>query len=100
MNEFSFQLCLNNPAVCDNKEQLIAMCQQKLDSKDDKNCLNCCAFIQFANDVPKDGIVELKLMFTKNFPHRKYTSSKAVRHLMQLPVIIIGLALGCCGSQN
>ena len=65
-----------------------------------KNCLNCCAFIQFANDVLKDGIVELKLMFTKNFPHMKYTSSKAVRHLMQLPVIIMELALGGPGSQR
>ena len=33
MNECSFQLCLNNPALCDNKEQLIAMCRQKLDSE-------------------------------------------------------------------
>ena len=33
MNEYSFQLCLNNPTLCDNKEQLIAMCRQKPDSE-------------------------------------------------------------------
>ena len=49
-----------------------------------ENCLNCCSFIHFANDVLKD---EVKLAFTKNFPHMKYTSSKAVRHFMQLSVI-------------
>lgn len=54
-----------------------------------KNCSNCCAFILFANDVLKDGVVELKFAFTKNFPHMKYISSKAVRLLMQLPIIII-----------
>lgn len=72
----------------------------KHEQNDDKNCSNCCAFILFANDVLKDGVVELKLAFTKNFPHMKYISSKAVRLLMQLPIIIMELALSGPGSQR
>lgn len=64
-------------------------CQMKHEQNGAKNCSNCCAFILFANDVLKDGVVELKFAFTKNFPHMKYISSKAVRLLMQLPIIII-----------
>ena len=71
----------------------------KHEQNGDKNCSNCCAFILFANDVLKDGVVELKLAFTKNFPHMKYISSKAVRLLMQLP-IIMELALSGPGSQR
>ena len=53
-------------------QQFIHARKEYCRNKHDKNCLNCCTFIQFANDVLKDGIVELQLAFTKNFPHTKF----------------------------
>lgn len=33
MNKASFEQCLNNPALCNNKQQLMDMCGQKLDKE-------------------------------------------------------------------
>ena len=33
MNKASFELCLDNPALCNNKQQLMEMCRQKLDQE-------------------------------------------------------------------
>ena len=33
MNKASFELCLNNPALCNTKQQLMDMCRQKLDKE-------------------------------------------------------------------
>ena len=33
MNKASFELCLNNPALCNNKQQVMDMYRQKLDKE-------------------------------------------------------------------
>ena len=51
-------------------------------------------------EVHQGGIVELKPYFMRSFPHIKYVSTKAVRLLMQLPLIIIEVELQGPGSQR
>ena len=67
---------------------------------DFQTCLQWCGFVQFTQDVCDAGIVELKVSFTKNFPRVKYSSTKAVRLLMQLPLIIMEIASEGPGFQR
>ena len=55
-------------------------------------CSQCKGLISFSQDVISYGIVELKAAFVKHFPKVKYISSKAIRQLMQLPLIIMEIA--------
>lgn len=48
-------------------QQFIDARKEYSQNKHDKNCLKFCAFIQFANDVLKDGIVDLKLLSLRIF---------------------------------
>lgn len=53
-----------------------------------------------AKDVLEGGIVELKPLFQRHFVGVDYSSQKAVRRLMQLPVAIVQLQLKGPGSQK
>ena len=63
-------------------------------------CSQCEGLISFAHDVINNGIVELKAFFIKHFPKVKYISSKAVRLLMQLPLIVMEIAPEGPGSKR
>ena len=53
-----------------------------------------------AKDILSKGIAELKPLFQAHFPGAAYSSQKAVRRLMQLPVAIVMLQLKGPGSQK
>ena len=48
----------------------------------------CESLINAAKEILKDNISQLALVYKKHFNHLQYKSDKAVRQLMQLPVVI------------
>ena len=64
-----------------------------------ENCSKCIGLLGSARDVLELGIVELSILFKKHFPDINYVASKAVRRLMQLPVVVVCLKLKGPGSQ-
>lgn len=64
------------------------------------NCGDCSKLVACARDIVRKGIVELKPLFKMHFPETIYSSKKAVRRLVQLPVAIVTLQLKGPGSQK
>lgn len=64
------------------------------------SCKECIHLVASAKDILEGGIVELKPLFQRHFVGVDYSSQKAVRHLMQLPVAIVQLQLKGPGSQK
>lgn len=48
----------------------------------------CRSLINAAEEIERQNIFQLALVYQKHFNHRQYKSDKAVRQLMQLPVAI------------
>ena len=53
-----------------------------------KNCMECPALTNIASQILQKGIVKVSQVFKMQFPSSKYQSEKAVRRMMQLPVVI------------
>ena len=54
-----------------------------------KDCSQCLPLIQLANKILEHGICQMSNLFQTLFPNVKYQSDKAIRKLMQLPVVIL-----------
>lgn len=65
-----------------------------------KECSQCLPLIQLANEILEHGICQVSNLFQTLFPNVKYQSDKAIRKLMQLPVVIFELELQGPGSQK
>ena len=52
------------------------------------NCMDCPALTNLASEILRKGIVKVAEVFKMQFSSSKYQSDKAVRRLMQLPVVI------------
>ena len=59
------------------------------------SCSECSKLISAAKQVNDNGIVPLKTLFTSHFlsPNAKYKSDKAIRRIIQLPVVIFPLQI-------
>ena len=53
-----------------------------------EQCVECHALINMALHISQKGIVKVSDVYKSQFPEKKYQSDKAVRRLMQLPVVI------------
>ncbi|XP_068761299.1 uncharacterized protein [Montipora capricornis] len=53
-----------------------------------EQCVECDALINMALHISQKGIVKVFDVYKSQFPEKKYQSDKAVRRLMQLPVVI------------
>ena len=53
-----------------------------------EQCVECDALINMALHISQKGIVKVSDVYKSQFPEKKYQSDKAVRRLMQLPVVI------------
>lgn len=53
-----------------------------------EQCVKCDALINMALHISQKGIVKVSDVYKSQFPEKKYQSDKAVRRLMQLPVVI------------
>lgn len=65
-----------------------------------RNCQECRKRLNCANDILHYGVIDVKTVYCKHFPETKYISNKAVRRLMQLPVVVFTLTLQGPGSQR
>lgn len=81
-------------------EKFIAARKEYCWRKHGQDCLKCLGLVQFSRYVHQGGIVELKPYFMRRFLRIKCVSTKAVRLLMQLPLIIIEVELQGPGSQR
>ena len=65
-------------------------------------CSQCKGLISLCSQdvISYFGIVELKAAFVKHFPKVKYITSKAIRRLMQLSLIIMEIAPDGHGSKK
>ena len=53
-----------------------------------EQCVECDALINMVLHISQKGIVKVSDVYKSQFPEKKYQSDKAVRRLMQLPVVI------------
>ena len=53
-----------------------------------EKCTECSALNKMASHILQEGIVKVCDLYKRQFPSHKYQSDKAVRRLMQLPVVI------------
>ena len=56
-----------------------------------KHCSACPPLMNIASHIVQEGIVKVSEVYKREFPATKYQSDKAVRRLMQLPVVILKL---------
>ena len=65
-----------------------------------QTCVKCQQLILLAEMIRDEVFCELSSLYRKIFPNLKYQSDKAIRKLMQLPVVIFKLQLHGPGSQK
>lgn len=63
-------------------------------------CTECKALAECAIDISECGVTSLRKVFCKHFPKSKYISNKAVRRLMNLPVIIFDTKTKLVGADR
>ena len=63
-------------------------------------CPKCSGLVSFAQAIETNGIVAVASTFRECFPKSKYESGKAVRMLMQLPLMIVELSVNGPGTQR
>ena len=54
-------------------------------------CSACLPLMNMASHIIQEGIVKVSEVYKREFPATKYQSDKAVRRLIQLPVVILKL---------
>ena len=65
-----------------------------------QTCVKCQQLILLAEMIRDEVLCELSSLYRKMFPNLKYQSDKAIRKLMQIPVVIFKLQLHGRGLQK
>jgi len=63
-------------------------------------CSQCRGLVNTAKEIQGNGMVKVSDTFKKHFSGIKYSSEKAVRKFMSLPVVIFELGEACKGTQT
>ena len=91
---------LNDFSLCDF---IVARCEYCFWFNEVGNhleCPKCSRLVSFAQAIETNGIVAVASTFRECFPKSKYESGKAVRMLMQLPLMIVELSVNGPGTQR
>ena len=77
-----------NASSQDDQLRFSRMTAVSLEEYHKEQCVKCDALINMALHISQKGIVKVSDVYKSQFPEKKYQSDKAVRRLMQLPVVI------------
>ena len=72
-------------------EEACSLNRQWCSSTHKSNCTLCKGLIGIGMEVLQNGMVALADVYRKFFPHTKYVSNKAIRHVMSMSVVVMKL---------
>lgn len=81
-------------------EEFIDIRQLYCENNHAKPCSECRNLVAAAKEILKSLVVDLKTLFLEHFTIVSYKTDKAVRRIMQLPVVVIRVCLEGPGSQR
>lgn len=81
-------------------QDFIAVRKLYCEKTHDNPCAECKNLISAAEEILKSVVVDLKSLSLSHLKISSYRSDKAIRRIMQLPVVVIRLCLNGPGSQK